>query len=156
MSQSKQLQQIFQTTMTMCAECARHVPGEKGEWQPEGGKGRSAKEILEHLAAGNFGFAKLVKNEPLPTRVDRTTRKDVALSTGSYSEALQQFVASGQALSQAMDAVSDNQLGEPRTLPWGDPSTLGFAMAVPAYHVNYHLGQLNYLQTLWGDQEDRL
>ena len=29
-------------------------------------------------------------------------------------------------------------------------------MDIVGFHQMYHLGQLNYLQTLWGDAEDRL
>jgi hypothetical protein len=39
------------------------------------------------------------------------------------------------------------------TLPWGDEMTLGELIYLPAFHSGYHVGQLNYIQTLLGDKE---
>lgn len=155
MSISKQLQQQFQGVMAACMNTAKHVPADKVDWKPEG-KGRSAKALLEHLAASNFALAKVLKNEPLPGKVTRATRGSAALSTPSYAEALKQFQTSGEAMAQTMGSVTDAALNEARTMPWGEPGTVGFVMALAGIHTSYHMGQLNYVQTLWGDLEDRL
>ena len=155
MSISKQLQQQFQGMMGACLTTAKHVPADKAEWKPEG-KGRCAKAVLEHLGASNFALTKVLKNEPLSVKVTRATRGSAAMPTPSYAEAVKQFQASGEAMAHTMGSVADAALNDGRTMPWGEPGTVGFVMALAGIHVSYHMGQLNYLQTLWGDLEDRL
>ncbi|MCE9558253.1 MAG: DinB family protein, partial [Armatimonadetes bacterium] len=55
-------------------------------------------------------------------------------------------------MNAAISAFPESRLSEEITLPWG---TFNFAevMAIPAWNFDYHLGQINYIQTLYGDKE---
>ena len=109
MSKAGQFQQQFQMVKAMYDEAVKHIPADKGDWQPEG-QGRSAKGILEHLAAANMGFAKIIQGESLGSVVDRDQRKDVSIDTDSFEAAVQLFDQSGDQMTAAMGTVSDDQL----------------------------------------------
>jgi len=155
MSRVDQFKQQFQMISSILSDAANNVPEEKSEWNPEG-KGRSAKGILEHMAASNLGFSRVIAGKDLPMKVDHINRKDVALPANSYEKALSRYKKSIEAVVNSMEALSDKQLLEERTLPWGDASNTAMAMNIVSFHTMYHAGQLNYMQTLWGDDEDRL
>ena len=82
--QLEQSKHRFQVFFDQCLSLAQHVPAERQDWKPEG-TGRTAKGIYEHLAAANYGFAKLIQGEEI--RVPRAQRQSVALPSGSFDEA---------------------------------------------------------------------
>ncbi len=155
MSRVDLFKQQFQMISTILTDAASNIPDDKAEWNPEG-KGRSAKGILEHMAASNYGFSKVIAGEELNLAIDKSNRKDVALPSSTYENALKRYRKSIDAVVKSMEALPDKQLLEERTLPWGDTSNTATAMNIVSFHTMYHAGQLNYMQTLWGDDEDRL
>jgi hypothetical protein len=76
------------------------------------------------------------------------------LQSGTYSEALEALLTSGKALAEAIAAVPEDQLRAERRMPWGETWKMTRLITSPSAHIAYHWGQLCYLQTLWGDQQD--
>ncbi len=153
------LQQIesqrVQGTLEVCCQTASHVPQDKAEWKPEP-QTKSAKEILEHLAASNHGVAAILSGKVSDAKMEKAQRKDVTLNAGSYEEALDALRHSGKVLSESIAALSDEQLAQTRQMPWGEDWEVPRLLAVASSHIAYHMGQLGYLQTMWGDGEDYL
>jgi hypothetical protein len=40
-------------------------------------------------------------------------------------------------------------------MPWGEVRSIKDLITSPMPHMAYHWGQIAYLQTLWGDNENR-
>ncbi|RYG43097.1 hypothetical protein EON79_17645 [bacterium] len=60
------------------------------------------------------------------------------------------------ALFEAILAIPDEKFKETRWLPFqgGRDFTFEEMMDYPRWNFNYHLGQIGYIQTLYGDMED--
>lgn len=155
MSRVDQFKEQFRMISSILLDAAKNVPNDKEDWNPEG-KGRSAKGILEHMTASNLGFSRVIAGKPLSMQVDKTNRKDVAMPAESFADAVKNYQRSIESVEKSMEGLADKQMFEERTLPWGDVSNAATAMNIVSYHTMYHAGQLNYMQTLWGDDEDRL
>ncbi|MCS6936691.1 MAG: DinB family protein [Candidatus Bipolaricaulota bacterium] len=125
-------------------KAARAVPKEKEHWKPMP-TGKSAHEILVHLGMANYFFAALLKGTPPAQRSDPKT----------YHEAITLFEQSKAELVQTIRSVDPARFDEKRTMPWGEERSIKDLITSPMPHMAYHWGQINYLQTLWGDQEDR-
>jgi uncharacterized damage-inducible protein DinB len=125
-------------------KAARVVPAEKQNWKPMP-NGKSAQEILAHLGMANYFFAALLRGSA-PPEVKNAT---------NYEEALKLFEASKSQLAQAIRSVDPATFNEKRTMPWGEERTLKDLITSPMPHMAYHWGQIAYLQTLWGDTENR-
>ncbi len=139
--------ELFQTA-------AKEVPADKIQWKPEK-KGKSAQEILEHVAGANLAFAALVRGGALPEQATKVKdRQDIKHESESYVQALEGLKSSAQVLADAIASVPDNQLGEERQMPWGVTWKMTRLMTAPSAHTSYHWGQLCYVQTLYGDTKD--
>ncbi len=143
-----------QTLMGLCLNAVQQVPKDKARWKPEG-LGKSVHEILEHLAGANYGFAGLICGEGFTTSAKKMERQSIKESADSYKQALETLRSSGQALSETIASVADEQLDQTRTMPWGQTWQMTRLITAPGAHIAYHWGQICYLQTLWGDKEDR-
>ncbi len=125
-------------------KAARAVPKDKQDWKPMP-TGNSAQDIVTHLAMANHFFAGLLRGS-----APKETKK-----ANSYEEALKLFEDSKADLIGAIRSVDPAQFAEKRTMPWGEERTLKDLITSPMPHMAYHWGQIAYLQTLWGDTEDR-
>ncbi len=129
------------------------VPADKLTWSPAP-TAKSALQIAAHCAGYSGGFASIIKAGVFPADAqDFLGPIDARIkSITSVSEAeamLRQGIADTLA---ALDTVSLEQIGAKVMTPQGQTPFL-FFMTIPATHLVLHTGQLDYLQTCWGDQE---
>jgi uncharacterized damage-inducible protein DinB len=125
-------------------KAARAVPKEKQNWKPMP-TGTSAQEILAHLGMANYFFAALLRGgAPSEMR-----------NADSYETALKLFEESKSELAQTIRSLDPAQFNEKRTMPWGEERSIKDLITSPMPHIAYHWGQINYLQMLWGDPQDR-
>ncbi len=125
-------------------KAARTVPPDRQNWKPAPG-GKSPHDIVAHLAMANSFFAALLRGgAPSEMR-----------STQSYADALKLFEESKAELTQTIRSIDPATFNQKRTMPWGEERTLKDLITSPMPHMAYHWGQIAYLQTLWGDSEDR-
>lgn len=124
---------------------ARHVPPDKVHWTPTPGA-TSAGQIVQHIAWANDFFAAHIQGKP-----PREQRFDPDLP---YEDALARFQQSVQGLAQTMAAVPDEQLNDPRPMPWGQTWKVKHILMSGSAHIAYHWGQIGYLQNTWGDDID--
>ena len=135
-------------------KAAQQVPSDKTQWKPEK-KGKSAHEILEHVAGANHAFAALVRGSALPEQAARARdRQEIKNASDSYKNAIVELQSSAKVLADAIASVPDSQLGEERPMPWGVTWKMTRLITAPSAHIAYHWGQLCYLQTLWDDMKD--
>ncbi len=66
-----------------------------------------------------------------------------------------EFCAGNEALETVIKSMSDDYLSETFMWSWAERniSYAEFAF-IPAWHLDYHAGQINYIQTLYGDGDD--
>jgi uncharacterized damage-inducible protein DinB len=129
----------------------RFVPQAKRDWKPAP-TAWSAQEIAAHLSYWTIYFTKIVMGETLTApdeagwRASTKELKDAAQTEQLTERLHQDFV-------MAVKGLSEKDLAREVELPWGK-ETVASAIGGNFWHVTYHQGQLNYIQTLLGDRED--
>jgi hypothetical protein len=120
------------------------IPADKLGWKPAPG-GKSALEIVQHvtgalnsmrpvLTGGNFNRSEI----PLPADC-KSAQEMIRRAARDYAAALRQ--------------VDPARLNDMIELPFGT-FPLAQCSGFPAFDVMHHHGQIAYIQTLLGDQED--
>lgn len=118
-----------------------------------GGVGRSALHIAAECGMVNRYFANFL-TEKQPAARPTPEEREAHLSTfDTLEKALAYLDQETQNLVSVIESLDENTLGEVHNQPLGRPMTL-FALAeFAALHMMYHDGQLNYIHTLYGDNE---
>jgi uncharacterized damage-inducible protein DinB len=60
---------------------------------------------------------------------------------------------SADAIVAAIEGAEEAALIAEATAPWGEPMPLYMLIYMAADHMTYHDGQVNYIQTLYGDAD---
>jgi len=126
------------------------VPDDKLEWSPNG-DARTPLDILQECGRVNERWAEMLetgqwitwKQDHIQDLIARTSTRESAVAY--FSAATERFVA-------AVRDLPDARLDEPFTAPWRTASTAEWLMHA-LWHISYHEGQINYIQTLYGDWE---
>lgn len=131
------------------------VPDGKLRWSPAP-SARTALQIVAHCGMANFGFAAVLRGEAMEISSDpveaaaqiRAAGRDV----GAREEAIHLAEVSTAQVLAALDNVTAERL---ETMPLSPLGAFPFAfwMSLPSDHVNGHIAQIEYLQTVWGDLE---
>lgn len=124
---------------TLCKD-ASFVPSESLDWKPME-HGKSVNEILSECAKGNMALAAAVRGED-PKDMDTSVDFDALKGC---------VMASAKEVCDAIDSLSDEDLGKEAQMPWGQIFPMAAAIMLPTSHMNYHDGQINYIQLLLGD-----
>lgn len=115
-----------------------------------GGCARPALHIVAECAALNGFIARILRGET-PERPGPEQREAHLRSFDTVEKALAYLEEQTQSLLAAIDTLDETTLGDVSEQPLGRPMSR-FALAeLPASHMMYHDGQLNYIQTLHGD-----
>lgn len=125
---------------------AEAVPADRVEWAPEGG--RSILDMARELGMTPLWAFDLITGESTAEGIDSsvwTTVDDCRTACDKGIEALVALYAT----------IPDEKLSETKFLPYegGRDFTIVEIMEYPRWNFNYHLGQICYLQTLYGDKE---
>lgn len=125
----------------------RATPDDKLRWSP-GGAARSALAIFVECATSNMWFARLLRAEEVSgfPEADASQFPDLQSALDLMEESHRQVL-------EAISAVEDAGLTRELTMPWGERMSIAQLLFLPSYHIDYHYGQVNYLQTIWGDTE---
>jgi hypothetical protein len=133
-----------------------HVPDDKLTWTPTP-TAKSAIRIAAHTALYAGRFARMIEDRKLP-QVDNLSEwlaqreaEEIAITSRTEMETI--FRKGTDEVLAALDSLTPVEIG--LTLDSG----LGFSMPMiqlmnlPGWHATLHAGQIDYLQTCWGDQE---
>jgi hypothetical protein len=140
------------------AESLAHFIGSTKEdrlnWQPpsEGSEPcRSAYQQIGECVQVNRRLAMLLRGEPMPSGPPQTAEIPFA----GPQEAQEQLRASAKEMADAIRALPDDGLA--REFPHPRGVMRGENFILTAYrNMAYHAGQINYIQTLYGDAEFHL
>lgn len=129
-----------------------YIPDDKFDAVPMGAA-KSPKNITLECAGGYRILCKLIDggeakhSSPEDRKAWYATFATIEAVKSEYGTAMDELIAKVKALDPA-------ELDRPATAPWGEPCPLGrliFFMGVS--HTTYHNGQINYIQSLYGDDK---
>ncbi|KAG8526075.1 uncharacterized protein KY384_000067 [Bacidia gigantensis] len=132
------------------------VPDDKLTWTPTP-TAKSAIRIAAHTALYAGRFARMIKERKLPSSdnllewLAQRNAEEAAITSRTEMESI--FRKGTEEVIAALDSVPPEAI---RTslesgLGWSLPMT--DLMNMPGWHATLHAGQIDYLQTCWGDQE---
>ena len=132
------------------------VPADKLNWSPTP-TAKSALEIAAHCAGYSGRFADIIYAGKFAWSVEefRGPIQSAIKSITTLEEAetmLRKNIADTIA---ALDTVKPEQVGTMTASPQGQ-TPFNFFLTLPAFHLENHLAQIDYLQTCWGDLEVHL
>lgn len=132
------------------------VPDDKLNWTPTP-TSKSALRVAAHTALYAGRFASMIRNRalPAPENLDEWVAKNVAEEEAvtSRTEMERIFRAGTAEVLAALDGLSAADLEMTLESGQGWSMSMSQVVAFPAWHATLHLGQIDYLQTCWGDQE---
>lgn len=135
---------------------ARAVPADKMEWKPLD-NGRTVLSQLQECANLPRFIEMVLQMRAVPpmTEADMQRAREAGLAWTTLEECESKSREHLAALYEAIRAFPDSELDKTVTLPFGGGMTKSFAqmLQIPYENAMYHLGQINYIQTLYGDFE---
>lgn len=137
-------------------KAARAIPEDKLSWRPLD-QGRSALDQAQELAQCPDYVTGMVKGEASSDNDggdwEKVMQERQAWDTLDKCQAVADEKLA--ALYDAIRACPDERLNETMWLPYdgGRDFTIMEIMDYPRWNANYHAGQINYIQTLYGDKE---
>ncbi len=133
------------------------VPDDKLNWRPSE-TAKSALRIAAHVGYSNRLFKVAVLGGPFPTNDVAAIFGQLSqdeLSITSRQQAIDLIEDSTSELAGAMDRVDPENIHETPDSPFG-PLPVAFWLSLPMVHFFDHAGQLDYLQTIWGDLDPHM
>lgn len=133
-----------------------YVPDDKLNWSPTP-TSKSALRIAAHTALYAGRFAEMIRSRQLPQPENleewlaQRDAEEIAVTTREDME--KAFREGTSQVLEALDTLSpeDVELTLESGQGWSAPMT--WLMGLPAWHATLHAGQIDYLQTCWGDQQ---
>ena len=120
------------------------TPDERLDWKPEP-TARTAMDFMRECAVHCDEWGQLldlgVWPEAFQTRIGAITNRQ---------EAIEEFQSGVSRLAAAIRDVPDDKLDVMLKSPW-EESPIAIWLTYAATHNQYHIGQMNYIQTLYGD-----
>jgi hypothetical protein len=139
---------VIETTAKTLAHALATTQPDRQDWRPsldETSKTRSAlDQITECIEINRMAAALVQGKQPAARTGDRTF--------GSAEEAGSQLLASASELAAAVRGLSDEQFEASLTTHRGPMQAAAFISRVTG-NMAYHSGQINFIQTLYGDTE---
>jgi hypothetical protein len=133
---------------------ARKVPADKLEWQPLDA-GRSVLDVCQECALSpTWPLALFASDKPFemtPEIMAAFREAKAALKTlDDCEKAANENVAK---LNELVSAFPDERMGDtiPMSMWPGGHMPITEALQLHNWNVSYHTGQINYIQTLYGD-----
>lgn len=133
-----------------------HVPDDKLNWAPTP-TAKSALRIAAHTALYMGRFAKMIRERSVPN-VDNleqwlTQRNAEEEAITSRSEVEEAFRKGIEEVKEALDSLTPEDIAMSLDSGQGWSMPMKFLMQLPGWHTTVHIGQIDFLQTCWGDQE---
>ncbi|HEY5596908.1 MAG TPA: hypothetical protein VIL47_06555 [Candidatus Bipolaricaulota bacterium] len=136
---------------------ARAMPPDKLTWKVLD-KGRSALDLLRECAQSPSWFAPMLKHQAPPpefTKDDMAAAQQQREQWKSATDCEKACKDSSETLYAVIKSFPDKDLAKEIKLPWGENFIASMADIAMFQYWNlvYHLGQVNFIQTLYGDKD---
>ncbi len=120
-------------------------------WVPMG-EARTVLDQLTECVVANLKWRDILRTRRY-SDVSREVWESVVATCDTLEHILAKLEEAGNELIVAILAVPDEQTGDEIPTPWGQYS-LGDCCLHAYWNMAYHEGQINYLQTLYGDTDE--
>lgn len=133
-----------------------HVPDDKLNWTPAS-TAKSAIRIAAHTALYAGRFARMIQEGKLPGGDDvnkwvaRNVAEENAITCRTEVERI--FRQGTAEVLAALNSLSPESIASTLDSGQGWSMPMTFLMKLPGWHATLHTGQIDYLQTCWGDDE---
>ncbi len=133
---------------------ARAVPEEQLDWKPLY-TGRSVLDLARELAVTPDWAYDTLTSDAKPDEAAFAAQKAEMESWKTVAECEAQCYKRLKRFYEAVGQLPDEKLSETKWLPYegGRDFTYAEMMDYPRWNFNYHLGQIGYIQLLYGDRE---
>lgn len=138
-------------------DSVRRMPDDKRTWSPalDGNTGRSAMRMMGECIVLNENWTETLAKgnaEHVPPPSEYWDREKM-YETQPLDEVASALHESTAKLAAAIRALPDDALNAPMRSPWM-PDAPQMQFAAFAYeNIVYHIGQINYIQLLYGDAD---
>ncbi|MCW5939237.1 MAG: DinB family protein [Fimbriimonadaceae bacterium] len=148
--------QVIKVTQKAVADLVRAVeslPTDRLDWSPGGA--RSAVDQLREVAAVPEALIGLLEGDARTMEGHAERMRAQAKGPANLAELSETVLTETARLCAVIASFPDSRLEEEVTLPMGGGTTWTRADLLMHHYWNatYHLGQVNYIQTILGDQE---
>ena len=127
---------------------AKAMPEDKYDWKPSE-TSRTAHELVVECVTMLTGSAGMLTTRAMPAGHDEQSKTYTAMT---LAEIEVQAARDLEVLNAAIRAFPEADLEEALEMPWGK-MTFFEIMSYPYWNIMWHAGQINYIQTLYGDTE---
>jgi hypothetical protein len=127
--------------------CAK-VPIEKHDWKPLD-NGRSVLDQAREVALCPLWVVGLLKSRGF-NEADFAQQESLKDSLDSLAKCQELANENLKAMQSAIETFPESDIEVEADLPWGRYSMIEM-MNFPYWNTCYHFGQINYIQTLYGD-----
>lgn len=133
------------------ANTVKRMPKEKIEWSPLDQGRTTLSQLQECAIAPDLYLAYL---DPTYNRKANSYAEAAALQSQwkTVEECLTALQENTAQLVEAIRNLPPERLSEVHTMPWGEQMTVQGIAGLHYWNMTYHLGQINYIQTLDGDK----
>jgi hypothetical protein len=135
---------------------ARAMPADKLEWSPLG-EGRTVLDQLQECAQSPEWFMHMITERKFPdiSPEDMAAGREARKQWATIDECEKVCRENSAKLYEVMRAVPESDFMIIVHLPFGGGMDMPIMGLMTAHHWNltYHVGQINYIQTLYGDKE---
>jgi hypothetical protein len=128
------------------------VPADQQNVSP-GGCARPSLNIVAECAVINGFIAGYLTTGEMPERPAPEEREKLLASFDTEEKAVTFFEGQTEKLLEAFRTLDVETLGETTNALFGRPMTRLAIAELPAMHMSYHDGQLNYVHSLCGDNQ---
>ncbi len=152
-----QVVQMTQRAVETLFRTARAMPADKLTWKPLD-NGRTALDQLQECAQVPTFFKAILEQKKAPEGVDEKYFEEARKRRQQWKtldECEQKCLEHSKQLFEAIGKLSDKDLQLKIKLPFGKKEERSLADLAMAHYTNtsYHTGQINYIQTLYGDHQ---
>lgn len=143
-----------QSAIDSLFKAARAMPADKLAWKVDD-KGRTALDLCAECAQMipmTIGMLELKAMPPM----DEGAMEQMNAERAAWSLADCERVCreSSEKLFAVLRGYTDEDLAKPIALPFGDKDwRMSDVASYPLWNLTYHLGQIGFIQTLYGDHE---
>jgi hypothetical protein len=145
MNYAESLKEMFKDGCESLWRTVKPIPEDKLDWKaaPEV---RTVRELLGELVNTTKYTADLMNTlkEPGMDNWNGDQTRTPEQFEKEFRSAMEEYF-------KALDSFPEDKLAEKITLPWGE-LTFHQVIAYAYWNLMYHLGQINYIQTLYGDK----
>ncbi|MFI5386825.1 MAG: DinB family protein [Fimbriimonadales bacterium] len=144
----------FNRAKDRLAHCLATTPDDKINWSPSP-TARTPIEVVVHAAMGTAGIHGMLQGKPFPfsgpdaiDAVSRSSEKEYK----TREQVLGYLDQTSSDYLDWLDGLTAEQLASTWDAPFGTfPMTS--AITFPADHLRNHAGQIDYIQTIYGDRD---